>query len=57
MQENLAGIRTVKSFVRADFEVERFDRVNERLYGASVAAGRVMALGQPTVRTGGQLLD
>ena len=40
MQENLAGIRTVKSFVRADFEVERFDRVNERLYSTSVAVAR-----------------
>ncbi len=52
MQENLAGMRTVKSFVRADFEVERFDRVNERLYGTSVAAGRVMAFSQPTVYLG-----
>jgi len=52
MQENLAGMRTVKSFVRAGFEVERFDRVNERLYNTSVAAGRVMAFSQPTVYFG-----
>ena len=52
MQENLAGMRTVKSFVRADFEVERFDRVNERLHSTSVAAGRVMAFSQPTVYFG-----
>jgi len=52
MQENLAGIRTVKSFVRADFEVERFDRVNDRLCNTSVAAGRVLALSQSTVYLG-----
>ena len=52
MQENLAGIRTVKSFVRADFEVERFDCVNDRLCNTSVAAGRVMAFSQPTVYLG-----
>ena len=52
MQENLAGIRTVKSFVRADFEVERFDRVNGRFYNTSVAAGRVLALSQSTVYLG-----
>jgi len=28
-------------FTRADFEVERFDHVNERLYNTSVAAGTV----------------
>jgi len=52
MQENLAGIRTVKSFVRSDFEVERFDRVNGRFYNTSVAAGRVLSLSQSTVYLG-----
>ena len=52
MQENLSGMRTVKSFVRADYEVERFDAVNERLYSIAVAAGRTMAASQPLVLLG-----
>ena len=31
VEENLIAIRLVKSFVRADYETDRFDRVNEDL--------------------------
>ena len=32
LQENLAGIRVVKAFVRGDFEQGRFARVNDAYY-------------------------
>lgn len=36
LQENLAGVRVVKAFVRSDFEQKRFDRANEDYAGHSV---------------------
>ena len=29
MQENLAGVRVVKAFVRNDYEIERFGQAND----------------------------
>jgi ATP-binding cassette, subfamily B, multidrug efflux pump len=43
MQENLAGVRLVKAFARADHEEERFGGANERLAGQSVTAMRTAA--------------
>ena len=34
LQENVAGVRLVKSFVRADFEADRFETANEDFHGA-----------------------
>ncbi|MDO5733606.1 MAG: ABC transporter ATP-binding protein [Eubacteriales bacterium] len=38
VQENLSGIRIVKSFVREDFEIEKFELENGRLRDISLAA-------------------
>lgn len=38
MQENLAGVRVVKAFVRARHETTRFDGQNETLTGSSIKA-------------------
>jgi ATP-binding cassette subfamily B multidrug efflux pump len=38
MQENLAGVRVVKAFVRAGHETARFDAQNEALVGSSIRA-------------------
>lgn len=43
MQENLAGIRVVKAFVRANHEEERFGRANKNLTEQSVQAARLVA--------------
>jgi ATP-binding cassette subfamily B multidrug efflux pump len=51
-QENLSGMRTVKAFDRATFEVKRFDAINELLYRTSVRAGRTMAFSGPAVSLG-----
>ena len=45
LQENLAGVRVVKAFVREDYEVDRFSgRANEMRKPAFAAAFRVAAL-------------
>ena len=43
MQENLAGVRLVRAFVRALHEEERFGDANERLVGQSITAMRTAA--------------
>ncbi len=47
MQENLAGVRVVKAFVRAAHEIGRFGRVNDRLMDQTVAVSRIVALTGP----------
>ena len=43
LQENIAGIRLVKAFVRADFEDERFAEVNEDYTDQNIRVMRFMA--------------
>jgi ATP-binding cassette subfamily B multidrug efflux pump len=47
MQENLAGVRLVKAFVREAYERSRFHRVNEELTTQSVVAAQTLALTMP----------
>lgn len=47
MQENLGGARVVKAFARARYEIERFERSNDRLMGHNVLAVRTSALSMP----------
>ncbi|MDW5564248.1 MAG: ABC transporter ATP-binding protein [Methanomassiliicoccus sp.] len=49
LQEDFAGIRVVKSFVRQDYERERFDRANTALQEASTAPMRNTAIIIPSV--------
>ncbi len=44
MQENLAGVRVVKAFVRALHEISRFGRANQDLTDQSVLAARTVAI-------------
>lgn len=43
LQENIAGARLVKAFVRADFEGARFEAANDDLTGRSVQVMRFMS--------------
>ena len=43
LQENISGVRLVKSFVRADFEGERFEGANEDLTAHSVKVMQFMS--------------
>ncbi|HAL18657.1 MAG TPA: ABC transporter [Spirochaetaceae bacterium] len=50
-QENLHGIKVVKSFAREGFEKKKFDSVVTSLYRKLVGAEKTMALTNPTMRT------
>jgi ATP-binding cassette, subfamily B, multidrug efflux pump len=47
LQENIAGVRLVKSFVRADFEGERFESANEDYTGQSVRMLQIVSTMSP----------
>ena len=49
LQENMAGVRVVKAFVRADYENARFDEHNAGLQEAATAAQRSAALLNPAL--------
>jgi len=49
MQENLAGVRVVKAFVRRDHEFGRFERVNEILKMIAIRAARTIAVARPAI--------
>jgi ATP-binding cassette subfamily B multidrug efflux pump len=43
LQENIAGVRMVKAFVRAEFENERFAEINEEYTNQNIGVMRFMA--------------
>ena len=47
LQENLAGIRVVKAFVRMDHEAKRFDKANTDLMDQSLKVGRLLSFLMP----------
>jgi ATP-binding cassette subfamily B multidrug efflux pump len=49
LQENIAGARLVKAFVRADFENSRFESANEGFTGNSVRVMRFMSTMSPAL--------
>ncbi len=49
MQENLAGVRVVKAFVRAAYEMRRFAATNDELKGRTVHASRLVAVTMPAM--------
>ncbi|WP_312098920.1 ABC transporter ATP-binding protein [Niallia sp.] len=49
IQENLAGIRVVKAFVRTNYETKRFRKVNRDYTNISIKAARFIAINSPIV--------
>jgi ATP-binding cassette subfamily B protein len=49
MREYLSGVRVVKAFNRFDYEIQRFEGVNEELACQSTRANRVMAVFNPGI--------
>ena len=47
VQENIGGIRVVKSFVREDFETEKFNKASGDLAGDFTRAEKILALNNP----------
>ena len=50
IQENVRGIRVVKSFVREDYEKEKFDRAAEDVCGDFTRAEKILAINNPTMQ-------
>jgi len=44
VQENLSGIRVVKSYTRESFEIERFATLNKEYYRKNLSLGKLQAL-------------
>jgi len=51
LQENLAGVRVVKAFVRAGHEIQRFGKVNDDLMKQTIRAARTIAVTWPGMMT------
>ena len=47
VQENITNVRVVKSFVREEFETEKFEEANKNLKGAGMSAMKNMIFMQP----------
>ncbi|MBQ1476835.1 MAG: ABC transporter ATP-binding protein [Erysipelotrichaceae bacterium] len=47
VQENVAGIRVVKSFVREDYEIKKFEKASEEVRKDFVSAEKIIALNNP----------
>ena len=50
VQENVRGIRVVKSFVREDAEIEKFDETSGTIYNDFTKAERIMAFNNPLMQ-------
>lgn len=51
VQENLRGVRVVKSYVREDFEKEKFETASADIYKDFVKAERLLAFNNPLMQT------
>lgn len=49
VEENVSGIRVVKSFVREDYEKKKFDKASGTLYHDFVHVERILAWNQPVM--------
>ncbi len=50
IQENIQAIRTVKSFVREDYEINKFDEAASSVKKDFISAERIVALNQPAMQ-------
>ena len=50
VQENVRGIRVVKSFVRENSETEKFNQASDKIYKDFVKAERIMAFNNPLMQ-------
>ena len=51
VQENLRGIRVVKSYVRADYEIEKFEDVSGDIYKKFSRAEKLVAINAPLMQS------
>jgi ATP-binding cassette subfamily B protein len=51
VQENVSGIRVVKSYVREDFEKDKFNNASDSMMGDFIKAEKIVALNNPLLNT------
>ena len=51
VQENISGIRVVKSYVREEYEQEKFDKASTSIAKGFIKAETIVALNQPIMNT------
>jgi len=51
VQENVSGIRVVKSYVREDFEKQKFNTASNDMTNDFIKAEKIVALGDPLINT------
>ena len=51
VQENVSGIRVVKSYVREDFEKHKFNKASDSMTGDFIKAEKIVALNNPLMNT------
>ena len=51
VQENVSGIRVVKSYVREDFEKKKFTEASDAMSNDFIKAEKIVALGNPLLNT------
>ena len=52
VQENITGMRVVKSYVREEYEKEKFNKASDGMTGEFVKAEKIVALNNPVMNTG-----
>lgn len=50
IQENVSGIRAVKSFVREDYEIDRFDKASQAILKINTKAEKLLIWNQPAMQ-------
>ena len=51
IQENVSGMRVVKSYVREEYEKEKFNKASDNMTGDFVKAEKIVALNNPVMNT------
>jgi ATP-binding cassette subfamily B protein len=49
VQENLHGVRVVKSYIREDYEDEKFKKISQKIYQDFTSAEKMIALNNPAM--------
>ena len=51
VQENVSGVRVVKSYVREEFEKDKFNKASDSMTGDFIKAEKIIALNNPLMNT------
>ena len=49
LQENIAGVRIVKAFVREEYETKRYEAANRDFYNTNLEVNKLLSLAFPTI--------